>query len=256
MKTSNMMFALVTACALGITGSAVAETLGSGRSDGYQPTERNAEAGRQNRREQRRFDGAEDRRSRRPDRVGDTRRDAGRAAVEDRRSGRGERRADRTHSADRHNSQRRSERYSAVGRRDADRYARWTGQGNRRDFRHHDVGHARGDRRKQAHSGRWSDHRSYGKDRRFDNRIDRRLSDQRARTRAGWKNGDITHRELKRIRQDRRKVARMDQRFGSDGRYTKHERRKLNKAIDRAGNRIYRAKHNDRMADAGRSHRR
>jgi hypothetical protein len=82
--------------------------------------------------------------------------------------------------------------------------------------------------------------------------VDRRLSKQRARTRAGWKDGEITRPELKRIRRDQHRIARMDRRFGSDGRYTKRERRKLNHALDRASNRVYRAKNNRRVADESR----
>jgi len=79
------------------------------------------------------------------------------------------------------------------------------------------------------------------------------LSKQQARVRHGWKDGEITRKELKRLRKDRRKIARMDRRFGRDGHYTRHERRKLNKAMDRASQRIYRAKHNHRVAGVGHS---
>ena len=85
-----------------------------------------------------------------------------------------------------------------------------------------------------------------------DDRVDRRLSNQRARARAGWEDGEVTRRELKRIRRDQRKITRMDRRFGSDGHYTKRERRKLNRAMDRASNRVYRAKHNRRVAGRNR----
>jgi hypothetical protein len=39
----------------------------------------------------------------------------------------------------------------------------------------------------------------------------------------------------------------MDRRFSSDDRYTRHERRKLNKALDRSSRRVYRAKNNSNM---------
>ena len=67
------------------------------------------------------------------------------------------------------------------------------------------------------------------------------------------KSGEVTHRELKRIRKDQRKIARMDRRFGGDGRYTKRERRKLNSALDRASRRVYRVKNNRRVVDNGRT---
>jgi hypothetical protein len=43
----------------------------------------------------------------------------------------------------------------------------------------------------------------------------------------------------------------MDSRFGSDGHYTKRERRKLNNSLDRASQRVYRANDNHRVARNG-----
>jgi len=86
------------------------------------------------------------------------------------------------------------------------------------------------------------------KQRGFDNRVDRRVSNQRARIRDGWKSGELSRGEFKRLRRDQKQIARMDRHFGSDGRYTKRERKKLSNALDRSSRRVYRAKHNDRVA--------
>lgn len=90
----------------------------------------------------------------------------------------------------------------------------------------------------------------------FDNRIDRRVSKQRARIRDGWQSGELNRGEFRQLRKDQKKIARMDRRFGSDGRYSKRERRQLNRVMDRASNRVYRAKHNERTAHRSGSHRR
>ena len=98
--------------------------------------------------------------------------------------------------------------------------------------------------------------RGRAKQYKFDNRVDRRISNQRARIHEGRKSGELSRKEFKRLRGDQKKIARMDSRFGSDGRYTKRERRKLNKALNRSSKRVYRAKHNDRAARKTGSHNR
>ena len=157
-----------------------------------------------------------------------------------------ERRAERLRSEDR--QARRDRRQNRADRSDAGRHARWRDRRDHREFNRRDFGHARSERRRVGYGKRRHDERPGVKRGTFDRRVDRRLDNLRKRTRAGWRNGEITQRELKRVRKDRRKIVRMDRRFGSDGRYTKHERRKLNRALDRASNRIYRSKHNDRVA--------
>jgi hypothetical protein len=88
----------------------------------------------------------------------------------------------------------------------------------------------------------------------FENRVDRRLSNQRARIRDGWQSGALNKAEFRRLRSDQKKIARMDRRFGSDGHYTRYERRRLNKALDRSSKRVQRAKNNDRVAYRSGSH--
>ena len=84
----------------------------------------------------------------------------------------------------------------------------------------------------------------------FEDRVDRRQSKQRARIRDGWENGDLSRREVKALRKDQRRISRMERRFGEDDRYTKRERRKMTKALDRSSHRIRHAKNNDRYPRA------
>jgi hypothetical protein len=242
MKDSKIVLALLTACALGMAGPVMAKGAIGGGLDGHQRAERNAKAERQARREQRTERKAEQRQSRRQDR-------AGKDAAVDRRSERRERRAERVDQRPRHREASwRSER-EHHGRRDS---------AQRRDLYRRDAGYPRGERRKQTVGDGWSERRGHGEQSRFEHRIDRRLAKQHDRVRHGWKSGEISRKELKRIRKDRHKIAHMDRRFGSDGHYTRHERRKLNRAMDRASQRIYRTKHNYRIAgvERGRAYRR
>jgi hypothetical protein len=226
MKDSKIVLALLTACALGMTGPVMAKGPMGGGIDGHQRAERNAKAERQARKEQRRERKGEQRQSRRD------------AAV-DRRSDRRERRAERADQRPRYRE--------ASWRGERDRQSR-RDDTQRREHHRRDTGHSRGERRRQVVGERWTERRGHGKQHRFERRFDRRLSKQHDRVRHGWNNGEITRKELKRIRKDRHKIARMDRRFGSDGHYTRHERRRLSNAMDRASRRIYRAKHNHRIA--------
>jgi hypothetical protein len=236
MKDSKIVLALLTACALGMTGPVMAKGAVGGGIDGHQRAERSAKADRQARKGEQRERRAEQRQSRRQDRAGND------AAV-DRRSERRERRAERAEQRPRHREASWRGERDHQGRRD---------NAQRRDLYRRDAGYSRGDHRRQTIGDRRSERWGHGKQRRFEHRIDRRLSTQHDRVRHGWKSGEITRKELKHIRKDRHKIARMDRRFGSDGHYTRHERRKLNQAMDRASQRIYRAKHNHRIADGGR----
>jgi len=81
---------------------------------------------------------------------------------------------------------------------------------------------------------------------RFADRVDSRQAKQRARIREGRKSGTLTRGESRRLRRDQKKISRLERRFERDGRFTKRERRILNKAQNRAGKRIFRAKNNNR----------
>jgi hypothetical protein len=131
---------------------------------------------------------------------------------------------------------------------------RYTGHDRRSLNRHDDRSH---DRARYAVHDRWQD-RSYGIGGRggFDNRVDRQLSKQQAQIRQGRHSGELSRGEHKRLQKDQSRIAHMDRHFGSDGRYTKVERRKLSNALDRASNRVYRAKNNDRVASRSGGHKR
>jgi hypothetical protein len=96
-----------------------------------------------------------------------------------------------------------------------------------------------------------ADVRSGGRAGAFDERVDRRQARQTGRIRDGRHSGELTRRELERLRQDQRRISRLERRFEADGRYTRGERRTLERALDRSSQRISRAKNNDRTRNAG-----
>ncbi len=89
----------------------------------------------------------------------------------------------------------------------------------------------------------------------FENRVDRRQDRQWARISDARENGDLSRREVKRLRKDQQKIERMERRFERDGYYSPRERRVMERAMDRASDRINRAKHNDHGRGYGRHHR-
>jgi hypothetical protein len=242
-----MMVALLTATALGLTVSAVAETQDTVGGDGNQQAAETPETERQRRNERRQANRSEQRERRQRDSIGVDDSDTAETDRTNRQQRREQRRAER--------SERRKLHQDSADRGEAGQNTRRRDQRNHRQLNRRDFGHVRSDRRKVAHKGRWDGERPRAKHQAFDDRVDLRMSKLRARTRSGLENGEVTHRELKRIRKDQRKIARMDRHFGSDGRYTKRERRKLNRSLDRASNRVYRAKHNNRVAGDARKRR-
>jgi len=270
MKSPKTMVAILAVSTLGLANVAIAETqeaeggasseqTASERSDRNRQRrierDQSADPERQSARQQRReasqgIEGETDARNER--RARRSRTDPDSNTGEDGRPN--NRRVDRRRAAEglsnRGGYDRRGDRYNS------NRRARFGDRRNNDDQSRRGFKRTHGDQRKAVRTQRRGDGRPQAKHRGFDNRIDRRLSNQHARTRAGRKNGDLTRRELKRIRKDQHKIARMDRRFGSDGRYTGHERRKLNKALDRASHRVYRAKNNSRVPRQTRSNKR
>lgn len=86
-----------------------------------------------------------------------------------------------------------------------------------------------------------------GRDR-FDgrDRLDRREMRQDFRMRAGWRQGDLTRGEMRRLRAHRRHIHRMECRARSDGRMSWRERERLDRSLDRQSVRIHRFRHNGR----------
>ena len=81
--------------------------------------------------------------------------------------------------------------------------------------------------------------------------IDGRQAAQRERIRDGVHSGALTRGEAQRLRRQQRRIRRLEERFAQDGHLSRHERRKLNRALDRSSRRIARAKHNDRVRGDG-----
>jgi len=71
-----------------------------------------------------------------------------------------------------------------------------------------------------------------------------RQAHQQQRIEQGVRNGNITRPELKQLKKEQRHIAKFKRRAQSDHRITRHEARRINRLQDRAGNNIYRYKHN------------
>ena len=78
------------------------------------------------------------------------------------------------------------------------------------------------------------------------NRFEHRLDRQHGRIQHGIRNGELTRKEAKRLREQQRHIAKLERRFQRDGYLDRHERRTLRRELDHASQRIYRLKHNDR----------
>lgn len=80
---------------------------------------------------------------------------------------------------------------------------------------------------------------------RFERRVDRRQARQWDRVRNGLESGELSRREGKRLIRNQKKIARMERRFERDGYYSPHEKRKMDRALDRASKRIRRLNEHD-----------
>lgn len=82
-----------------------------------------------------------------------------------------------------------------------------------------------------------------------DNRNDRfeqRLDRQHWRIEQGVRSGELTGREVKRLRKEQRHIAKTKRKFSRDGYLDRKERRQLRRKLNRASDRIYRLKQNER----------
>ena len=79
-------------------------------------------------------------------------------------------------------------------------------------------------------------------------RVERRECRQHERIHAGVMNGQLTRPEAARLRAGQRHVDRMERRADRDGQVSMRERTRLERAQDRQSRRIYRLKHNGRVA--------
>lgn len=87
--------------------------------------------------------------------------------------------------------------------------------------------------------------------------VDGRQQVQRERIRDGIASGALDRGEIKRLRKDQRRINRLEERLGADGHYSRRDRRALDRALDRSGKHIARARHGRRGGYGGhRGHRR
>ncbi len=81
---------------------------------------------------------------------------------------------------------------------------------------------------------------------RFQRYVDQRQDRQQYRIREGWRSGELTRKELNRLRKEQRRIANLERKFAADGDWSRRERRALRETLDDASARIHRKKHNDR----------
>ena len=67
---------------------------------------------------------------------------------------------------------------------------------------------------------------------------------QKDRIQQGIKSGEITRHELLRLKNEQKRIRRYTQKAVRDGRLSRHERRTIDRMQDKAGQHIYKAKHN------------
>lgn len=103
--------------------------------------------------------------------------------------------------------------------------------------RHVDGGGCHQQAVQHAHQGRFARHC-------FACQVDARQARQNERIREGWKSGELTRKELHRLRDQQQHIAHMEQRFAADGHFSRSERERLEQALDLASDRIVRARHN------------
>ncbi len=78
-------------------------------------------------------------------------------------------------------------------------------------------------------------------------RVDKRQYQQQQRIAQGIESGRLTPREWAKLDRQQDKIARLENRFKSDGWLSRKEKRILNKKLNAASQRIYRLKHNGRQ---------
>lgn len=81
---------------------------------------------------------------------------------------------------------------------------------------------------------------------RYQHYLDRRQARQQHRIEEGWRSGELTRKEMKRLRKNQRRIAHLERKFKADGYLSRRERQALRGALDEASAGIHRKKHNDR----------
>ncbi len=111
-------------------------------------------------------------------------------------------------------------------------------------------------RRDGAHKQRATSMQHRVSPRKFQPAVDHRQSRQRARIRQGWQSGRLDRKQVARLNRNQQHINKMERRFRADGRYTRHERRRMGRTLDRSSRRIWRKKgHRYRAKSGYRKHR-
>lgn len=77
-----------------------------------------------------------------------------------------------------------------------------------------------------------------------DPKVNQRQENQKARVSQGIKSGELTRAETVALTLNQAKIAREEQKAKADGQLSVKERIELNKDLNKANERIYKAKHN------------
>ncbi len=111
-------------------------------------------------------------------------------------------------------------------------------------------------RRDGAHKQRPTSMQHRASPRKFQHAVDRRQARQHPRIRQGWQSGRLNRKQVARLHRNQKHINKMDRRFRADGHYTRHEPRRMGRALDRSSKRIWRMKGNRYRAKPGyRKHR-
>ncbi len=78
-------------------------------------------------------------------------------------------------------------------------------------------------------------------------RVDKREAYQQGRIYRGVDSGKITPREFNRLEREQARIRGAEARMKADGVYTRRERLRTNKMLNRSNRHVYRAKHNRRV---------
>jgi hypothetical protein len=81
----------------------------------------------------------------------------------------------------------------------------------------------------------------------FDDRFHKRQERQHRRIDKGIQNDVLSHREIEKLRCEQDEIAKLERRFLRDGWFSNREQRKLQRKLNKASNRIYKYKHNQRV---------
>ena len=111
-------------------------------------------------------------------------------------------------------------------------------------------------RRDGAHKQRSTSMQHRASPRKFQHAAGRRQARQHARIRQGWRSGRLNRKQVARLHGNQRHINKMGRRFRADGRYPRHERRRMGRALGHSNKRIWRMKGNRYRAKPGyRKHR-